>query len=69
MSSKTFEIQLPWVEIKVDIICTAAVRPGMFGDLQESFSGSASSNFYLLWERKPAPFFFWKVETDTRKGT
>ena len=69
MSSKTFEIQLPWVEIKVDIICTAAVRPGMFGNLQKTFSESASSTSYLLGERKPASFFFWRVEMDTRKGT
>lgn len=67
MSSKTFEIQLPWVEIKVGIICAAAVKPGVFGDLHKSFSRPVSSNFFGLEGRKTATFFFWKVEMDTLK--
>lgn len=69
MSFETFEIQLPWVKIKVGIMYTAAVKLGMFGDLQKSFSGLASSNSYGLEGRKAATFFSWKVEIDTIKTT
>ena len=44
MSPKTFEIPLPRVEIKVGVIRTATVQPGVFGDLRKSFPRPASSD-------------------------
>lgn len=65
---KTFEIPLPRVEIKVGVIRTAAVQPGVFGDRRKSFPRPAGSDICGLEGRKNSYFFsFCKVEMEAIK--